>query len=104
MGIHYRSTIVLAFIVVSLLGFLAGQAFRAEPVQAQPVQAQPVQAQPVQAQPREWRECISLSLWGHDGAEVGEPNFRIRPVTIPRGWSPVGGAGTQNTTAVVLCR
>jgi hypothetical protein len=55
---------------------------------------------------RQYSECFWATVWNHDGAAMANPNFRPRTVHVPRGWTPIGGAGGgQNIpVGVVLCR
>ncbi len=90
-----RLIVGLGVVVNALTGIVIGQALPRPVAEAQ---------MPMPG----FRECISASLWHHDGAAMGSPSFRPRTVTVPRGWVPVGGGGVGGGNnaqfAVVLCR
>lgn len=56
-----------------------------------------------EAQGRQWRECFAATLWESSGRQMASPGFRPRVVSIPPGWTPVGGGAAQSPY-VVLCR
>ena len=87
-----RLMVGLGVVVVALTGIVVGQAL-----------PRPV----AEAQVPGFRECISASLWHHDGASL-RPGVPVRTVAVPPGWVPIGGggvgAGNNAQFAVILCR
>lgn len=89
-----RLIVGLGVVVVALTGIVIGQALPRPVAEAQ---------MPMPG----FRECMSASLWHHDGASLG-PGVPVRTVAVPPGWVPIGGGGVGGGNnaqfAVVLCR
>ena len=80
-----NNKILLAVFFGAVVGCVANEAVRVQPVTAQ-------------AAPGQFRECVSYQV-GYDD----DPDDLAGEATpIPAGWTPVGGAGPR--FAVILCR
>ena len=52
--------------------------------------------------PGQFHECIAVTMWLGQGRALNSGQMP-QPVTVPPGWTPVGGGGNDAGSFMILC-